>query len=230
VRPSKSRHEAAQDIKLRASEAPDSDIKQRCAVPGCQRLVMRAAGAGVSENLCRAHVEHKARHGSIWRKSLSAAQLKPYRKAAARWLEAIRTGPSPSDAMLAREAERRVDTLLSSAGPVVFVRFLADEPPEGRARQTAEVVAVMAALRGLEVRDPEYSVTQIGKAVHRMAGGYRQVMSYSGGKARLWQWHPEPRGHMLRSLGRMVRGAVEHGFGPQEVAAIAALANTPTSK
>jgi hypothetical protein len=72
------------DIKYRAGEIAESGAG--CMAWGCKRPTQRAAGKGLSEMYCKRHVEFKRRHGSSWRKSFSAAEMKPFRDAARRWM------------------------------------------------------------------------------------------------------------------------------------------------
>lgn len=232
----------ADDTQRRASAPPEDGRQHRCAAMGCSRLTQRSAADGLSHTYCSRHVEHIARHGSSWRKSLSAKELKPYRSAAAWFMKTHLStgitiaGPLP---IVAVEALARS---MADAGPVVISALLKDESGERRAKQVlarmrdggalpravlTDVLAVMAALRGLDglPRDDDYRTVQIAKIVHRHAGGYRKRIAYPDGGGRLWQWHPEPRGLALRHLGRLVLAIMDMGFSSAHVQAVADMAD-----
>ncbi len=217
-------------ITERASAPPDPHTRHRCIAAGCGKTTMRGEGRGLSYSYCRKHVEFIARHGSSWRKSLTGAELEPYRKAAASWLEASAEPAS------VRAAENEIWRMMAEAGPVIIAPYLHNEGPESRAKQVlarmrqrgvlprtvlVEALATAVAVRSLEgiPRDSEFWTVQVAKRVHRL--GSRFEVRNSGKVA--WSWHPQPRGHMLRHLGRMMVDALDKGFGPQEFGAIALL-------
>jgi hypothetical protein len=198
---------------------------------------MRGEGKGLSYSYCRKHVEFIARHGSSWRKSLTGAELEPYRKAASRWLEV--NGEKPA----VLNCETAIERMMVEAGPVIIAPQLHREGPESRARQVLarmrqhgvsprrvlrEALATAVAVRSLEgiPRDDEFWTVQVGKRVHRLGSAWRIVE----GRKVVFAWHPEPRGQMLRHLGRMIAEALDKGFGPEDFKTVAKLAATSRAK
>ncbi len=221
----------------RASAPPDPHTSHRCVAFGCGKTTMRGEGKGLSYSYCRKHVELIARHGSSWRKSLTGAELKQYRKAASRWLEANAGSP------FVQAADRAIEVMMAEAGPVIIAPHLHKEGPESRARQVlarmreygvsprsvlSEALAAAVAVRHLEgiPRDEEYWTVQVAKRVHRLGSSWR-IMH---GPKVAWRWHPEPRGQMLRHLGRMMMMALDKGLGAQELRAVASLAAQDSQK
>jgi hypothetical protein len=173
-----------------------------------------------------------ARHGSTWRKSLNSRDLKPYLRAATRWLKSNTASP------FVVMAESELGGLVNNAGPLIFAGLLRTLTPHEKALQALarlresgrplavvlqHVLAVMAALRGLEglPRDDDYHQCQIGKRVHRLAAGYKWDLTLPDGSQRRKMWHPEPRGQMLRHLTQMVLGVMRRAFSESDLKAIA---------
>lgn len=222
---------SANSTGARAKAPPDPNTRHRCIAAGCTKTTMRGAGEGLSYSYCRSHVDHIARHGSSWRKSLSGEELAPFRRAAKRWLEAHAAAP------LIAATLRRLDRMMVEAGPIIIAPYLHSESPQSRAKQTlarmrekgataltilTEALAVAVALRTLDgiPRDDDYHLTQLGKRAHRLGSAFTIKHGYKVA----WRWHPEPRGQVLRHLGRMMREALDHGLGRVELDAVAALA------
>ncbi len=126
---------------------------------------------------------------------------------------------------------------MREAGPTTIAPYLHEEAPESRAKQVLarmrdkgvsgrkaliEALGVAVALRTLDgiPRDREYWTVQLAKRVHRLGSAFR-IMH---GIKVAWQWHPEPRGQVLRHLGRMVEVALDKGFGEADFKAVAGLA------
>jgi hypothetical protein len=59
-----------------------------CRVIGCSKPTTSGAGKGLNSKFCRKHEDHYERHGSPYKRSYTAAQLAPHRKAALAWLVA----------------------------------------------------------------------------------------------------------------------------------------------
>jgi hypothetical protein len=224
----------APQIVDRASALPDPHTRHRCTAPGCGKTTMRGEGKGLSYSYCRKHVEFISRHGSSWRKSLTGAELVPYRRATSRWLEANAGSPE----VLATVAA--IERMMAEAGSVIIAPLLWRESPESRARQVLarmrvygvsprkvllEALATAVAVRSLDgiPRDDEFWSVQVAKRVHRLGSAWR-IMD---GRKVTFSWHPQPRGHLLRHLGGMMLEALDKGFGPQELGAIAGLAGEP---
>ena len=67
---------------------PNDDALRTCAIFGCGRPPQARAGRGLSLTHCRYHVQKRNRHGSFWKGTYSATDLKDYRRAAERYLKA----------------------------------------------------------------------------------------------------------------------------------------------
>src|SRR5262245_29442917 len=76
----------------------------------CGRPTARAARKGLNAFTCRYHQLHRQRHGSAWCKSPTAATLKPYIKAALRYVESHSKDPYVTSALSG------VRSLLDGAG------------------------------------------------------------------------------------------------------------------
>jgi hypothetical protein len=203
---------------LRATTA-DADA-YRCPIPGCGRPSQALAGRGLSLYHCRYHIQFKNRHGSLWKSSYRAAELRPYRRAAERYLKA-NAGEFWIAAAL--QALRR---LMDGAGPVERVsdvlHFLT--PPQKARAALARLrrreippermLAIHLAVTGAVAEDPigpggppnEYRLTQIAKAVHRLASGYDGFYGPRSAHER----YPRSSGLALRHLGRLIDQCCEH--------------------
>jgi hypothetical protein len=65
-----------------------------CRVMGCGEPTTAGAGKGLNRRFCRRHEDHYERHGSPYKRSYTAAQLAPHRKAAREWLVAHEDDPA----------------------------------------------------------------------------------------------------------------------------------------
>lgn len=186
---------------------------RRCAVLDCEYLTSISTRNGLNRAYCRRHEEHFRRHGSYSKRSYSASELRPYRKAALIALRAAR------DSQPVREAVERVGTLFQRAGRSVDAFRRAGLPPVERAWATwaslrvrevepLEVLAACMAVDMLHAEDPqperqkEYRQVQMAKLLHRMAGGTHKRWEQAGGSAIELHLHPHSRGMVLRHVGR----------------------------
>jgi hypothetical protein len=158
--------------------------------------------------------------------------LRPYRRAAERYLKAHR------EDFWINAALKALRSLMERAGPVERVsdvlHFLS--PPE-RARAALarlrrakippqRLLAIHLAVTAAVKEDPigprgppdEYRLTQIAKAVHRLASGYHAVY----GPGSRYDRYPRSAGLALRHLGRMLDECCEH-VAREHLAAILAL-------
>jgi hypothetical protein len=179
---------------------------------------MRAAGTGLAGFHCRKHVEHKARHGSHWHGTYSAAELKPYLAATTSYV-GLRT---KSDRFI-KAAINAIALLLEEAGPTEIATRLKGMSATRRARialarlRVADIkperfVAIVLAVTALIEEDPgshrtkEFRTVQIAKALHRLASGTHRVWEYEdgNGRTRRTELHAFPRssGPVLRLIGR----------------------------
>lgn len=191
-----------------------------CPIPGCGRPPQARAGRGFSLTHCRFHIQAKNRHGSFWKKTYSAATLRPYRRAAERF---IKTNPQDFWIVAAQNALRN---LMADSGPIeriVDVNELLSPAAKARASlarlRRAEVppvrllvayLAVAGALEEDSIRpggEPgEYRRVQAAKAVFRLASGYHAVY----GPNSRYDLYPRSGGLALRHLGRMLEDVCEH--------------------
>ena len=187
-----------------------------CCIFGCGRPTQAAAGRGLSLMHCRYHVQARNRHGSFWKKTYLASDLLPYRRAAEKYLKANRENFWIAAALVSLRG------LLAGSGPVDRIVDVLHMSPHLKARaalarmRRAEIpperllaihLAVSAAVRDDPIRPgdirDEYRLTQIGKAVARLASGQR--VSYGSGSR-----YPRSSGLALRHLGRMIEASCEH--------------------
>lgn len=186
---------------------------------------MRAAGIGLATFHCRKHVEHKARHGSHWHGTYSAAELKPYLTAAISYVR-LRT---ESDRFI-KAALSAVASLLEEAGPTEIATRLRGMSAPRRARialarlrvagiKPERLVAIALAIAALVEEDPgshrtkEFRTVQIAKALHRLASGTHKRWPFvdAYGRKRQTEMHAFPRssGQVLRIMGRAVEKECE---------------------
>lgn len=183
-----------------------------CIIPGCGRLTMKAAREGLAPHHCRKHVEHRARHGSYWLKTYTAAELKPYLTAANAYVRLL----AATDKFIAA-AIAGLRTTLDEAGPVEIATRLKGMSATKRAKiglarlRVAEVeperilcivLAVTAVAESNGHRPREFRTVQFAKAVHRLASGTGWVSS----KKRAY---PKSTGQVLRVMGRLLEKPCE---------------------
>jgi hypothetical protein len=183
-----------------------------CRVVGCQNPARAATGEGLDNRFCRPHAEHYARHGSPYRKSYTAPEVRPYRKAAADWIKANASDPWVVNAM------QRVRGLYATAGGHVEAFRLRGLSPEERAKAAwarlrkagVDPVKVLADVLAVEmiIRDDpqadhkrEFKEVQAAKLVHRMASGTHKRWG-EGASATELHVFPRSRGRVLRHLGK----------------------------
>ncbi len=207
-----------QEVRRRANE-PSSMFKN-CRVIGCKRPARAATQDGLDTRFCRAHADQYARHGSPYRKSYSAAELRPYRAAALAWLKA-----NESDRLVAN-AIQRVQSLYDHAGQHVEAFRLRGLSPRERSNAAwarlrkakidpRVVVAAWLAVEAIMRDDPqaerkrEFKQVQAAKLVHRLASGTHKVWSAAPSGAAEMHVYPASRGQVLRHVGADLEGAVE---------------------
>jgi hypothetical protein len=217
------------DIERRAT-APSHERPRKCPVIGCQRLTQRSGGSGLSEIYCKQHVEFRRRHGSSWKKSYSAAQLAPYRKAAHKWLKDHATDPNVTRVIGA------LDALIVDSGRAESANHARWKTPDGKARIAlarlreagkrgeqllAITLTIKATISATGPRgDTEFMQVQIAKMVHRLASGTHIKSAIYGNTSK----YPRPEGFVMRILGHMVEdigGIVADWETVQDVIAIA---------
>ena len=216
------RRRRRQDVAARAAY-PDT-MYSYCRVMGCGRPPTAALGKGLDRMYCRRHADHHERHGSYYKSSYTAAQLQPYRKAAASWLRANR------NERVVQLAVRAVEGLYRRAGPHVEAFRLRGLPPKERARAAwarlreakVDPKRVLAAWLAIELilrADPqaeqkvEFKRVQAAKLVHRMASGSHKRWERQRPDGRtvvqVLRKFPHSRGQVLRHLGEQMERAAE---------------------
>ncbi|MES0198045.1 hypothetical protein [Mesorhizobium sp. M0011] len=222
------KRERKNEVKARAAEP--SQMFRNCRVIGCAKPARAGTEDGLDTYFCRTHSDHYSRHGSPYKRSYTAKELAPYRKAANAWLEAN------AEDQWVRNAVDRVETLYRAAGPHLEAFRLRGQSPEARAKAAwarlrkakADPRRVVAAWLAVEMavaadpqadRKPEYKRVQTAKLVHRMASGtHKRWQSGPGGEQEL-HIYPRSRGRVLRHIGSDIEEAtallVEHTASPR---------------
>ncbi len=191
----------------------------RCAVLHCPRAPTGATTSGLNRHYCKAHEDQFERHGSYFKKSYTATQINPYRRAAFAWLEAH---AERRTVMVAVAAVRR---LYENAGRHVEAFRFRGLPPKERASaawarlREAGVdpglpLAALLAVAMIERDDTqpesrrEFRRVQVAKIVHRLASGShkRWPRELGGGRVGVTELHvfPQSRGRVLRIIGEQL--------------------------
>lgn len=205
--------------RIRAAKIDEVTI---CPVPGCGRKVERTMGTGLSLTHCRYHIQFRNRHGSFWKKSYSAAELRPYREAASRCTKCPHND-GPLGVALAN-----LQWMLDTSGPVkrVIDTFRLDPKSKARAaiarmrearvsplKLLINCIAVTAAVHNDPIRGggpaDYYRHVQIAKACRRTASGSHAVYGPGSRHDR----YPRSGGRFLPVLGKMIDEACGDGTG-----------------
>lgn len=192
--------------------------KAWCVVLGCERRTMLMSGKGLSGRYCKHHTQFKARHGSLWHRSYSATDLKPYLRAAISYINPrLLTKPATSIKnavdrvafMVECAPYERASSLrglpASTRADIAFGRF------RKRGVKPETLLAITLAVCALITDDPrsdktpEFRRVQIAKACHRRASGYHKVWSERS------SLHVFARstGRVLRIMGTMLETVCE---------------------
>lgn len=196
----------------------------RCRIFGCPNQTTAGTSKGLNRLYCRKHEEHLERHGSYQKKSYTATQINPYRRAAFEWLTLNR------EKTIVTLALRSIESLYHKAGLHVEAFRLAGRSPEDRARaawarlREAEVdpripLAAWLAVEMMLLDDPqaerkaEFKKVQAAKIIHRLASGIHKKWEreQSDGKVVTHELHkyPASRGRVLRHIGSQLEKAAE---------------------
>lgn len=201
-----------------------------CRVIGCPHPARAGTQNGLDKRYCRKHADHYSRHGSPYKRSYSAPELKPHRKTVRVWLNIHRDDPFVGNAV------QRIKGLYSRAGTHTEAFRLAGMSPSDRARNvwarlrdsSVEPLKVLEAWLVIVLAlkaDPqpdervEFCRVQAAKLVHRMSSGShkrweREVRVSPGSPAtrkEVTELHkyPHSRGRVLRILGKDIEDACE---------------------
>lgn len=217
-----------QEVKGRAAQP--NHMYGYCRIIGCNKPARAGTSDGLDERYCRSHAEHIQRHGSPMKKSYTAKDLAPYRRAALDWLLAH------EEDVWVQNAIQRVRTLYQQAGDHIEAFRLRGLTPLQRSmaalarlrKDSIDPRFVIAACLAVEVlvlddqhpaNEPEFKRVQIAKVVHRMASGShrtweREVVSSAWPGQRQvvteeMHVYPRSRGRVLRHLGQALESATE---------------------
>jgi hypothetical protein len=177
---------------------------------------MLMSGKGLSGRYCKHHIQFKSRHGSMWHKSYSAADLKPYLRAATSYINprlltdvSIRNAVDRLAFMIEgapyEQATRLRGLPATTRADIAFGRF------RKRGVKPETLLALTLAVHALITDDPradktpEFRRVQIAKAAHRRASGFHKVWSERS------SLHAFARstGRVLRILGKMLEERCE---------------------
>lgn len=214
------------DVAARARK--EDHMYRYCRVIGCNQPARAGTSNGLDRRYCRKHADHYSRHGSPYKRSYSAADLKPHRKTVRAWLMA------QSDDPFVRNAVQRIEGLYSRSGAHTEAFRLAGMCASERASKAwarlressvepfKVIEAWLVVLLAIK-NDPqpdessEFRRVQAAKLVHRMASGShrrweREVPVSPGSPAtrkEVTELHkyPHSRGRVLRIMGEDIEEA-----------------------
>ncbi|MBP1097487.1 hypothetical protein JOE50_008017 [Bradyrhizobium japonicum] len=212
------RQRRKREVQARASEP--SHMFRHCKVVGCRRPARAGTADGLDTRFCRAHADHRARHGSPYSRSFRAAEINPFRRAAIEWLLTHQNDRWVSNAV------ERVTGLYKSGGPYEEAFRLRGLPPRERAwkawarlrHQKVDPYLVIAAWLAVELivkhdvraeDRQEFKRVQAAKIVHRLASGTHKLWNGVGGRKTELHVYPASRGLVLRYIGKDLEEAVE---------------------
>lgn len=208
----------------------------KCAVPGCDRTATAAAELRIASYHCRYHVQRRARHGSHWCTTYSAAELKLYQISASLWIEAHISYKGT------RAALGSLDDLLRFAGPASPAMNLRGVSAAKRAsvafarlrESNVEAQRILAIFLGVAAliqddlgshRVREFRIVQVAKATHRLASGTHrrwEVWRPNGPPVHVeMHTYPKSSGLVLRRIGEAIEEACQY-IPPSAVADIIA--------
>lgn len=219
------RSRRAQTIKRRVASTHSTDFHATCAIPACGRPTMRAAGVGLAPFHCRRHVEHRARHGSLWRTSFRASELRPFVTAAIAYV-GLRASNDKfiaaaigdmrrvlEDAGLVEIATRLKGMSATKRAKIGLARLRVEGVPPQRIVSIVLAVAALIEADATAPRAKEFQTVQTCKAVHRLASGTHRVWVVEDhqGRKRRTEMHafPKSTGRVLREMGQMLEKPCE---------------------
>jgi hypothetical protein len=177
---------------------------------------MLVTGKGLSGRYCKHHIEFKARHGSVWHRSYSAGDLKPYLQAATSYINPrLPTAPAFANPSIKNAVDRLA--FMIEAAPYEQATRLNGLPASTRAEiafgrfrkrgvKPETLLIITLAVCALITDDPradkthEFRQVQTAKACHRRASGFHRVWSE---RASLHVF-ARSTGRVLRILGKLL--------------------------
>ena len=200
-----------------------------CRVVGCPNPARAGTDKGLDTRFCRKHADHYSRHGSPYKRSYTAKELAPHRKAVRAWLK-----QNASDRWV-QNAIQRIRGLYDRSGPHVEAYRLAGMSPHERSRaawarlraagvdplkvlEAWLVVGRMITADPQPVETDEFRRVQAAKIVHRLASGshkrwVREVPRMVGvvnipiKEVVELHKYPQSRGRVLRFIGADIEEA-----------------------
>lgn len=197
---------------------------QQCRVIGCTQPTSASAQEGLNQRFCRKHEDFYKRHGSYYRTSYKAHEIKPYFNLALEWLRAHQALPTVHRAILA------VKALYKNGGQHIEAFRLRGLTPHERARaawarlRQAQIdpmrpLAASLAIELMTLHHPDaehnthFKRVQKAKVIHRMASGTHKSWERTeyDGKTRVTEIHiyPRSRGRVLVHMGQDIELASE---------------------
>lgn len=196
-----------------------------CAIPGCGRPTMKAAREGLAPHHCRRCIEHRQRHGSVWRTSFKASELRPYITAATayvglwaandKFIAAAITdmGRALEDAGPVEIATRLKGMSATKRAKIGLARLRVEGVPPQRIVSIVLAVSTLIQADSTAPRTKEFRRVQIAKSCHRLASGTHRVWIIEDhqGRKRRTEMHafPKSTGRVLREMGRMLEQPCE---------------------
>jgi hypothetical protein len=152
-------------VRTRASEPQAHALHRYCTACASGTLTEAAAGRGLSQRFCHRCRLRLARHGSAFRMSYSAEDMKPFLVAAQKWLK------QQQDNSMVKRVEASLSSLLSAAGkPQIATRMV----------RTSAVAKATNALAKLRLRGVKPS------RIICMAIATQAIAESRGERGRLW--------------------------------------------
>lgn len=200
-----------------------------CRVVGCPNPARAGSDKGLDTRFCRKHADHYSRHGSPYKRSYTAKELAPHRKAVRAWLK-----QNASDRWV-QNALQRIRGLFDRSGPHVEAYRLAGMSPQERSRAAwarlraagvdpLKVLEAWLVVDRMITADPqpvetdEFRRVQAAKIAHRLASGshkrwVREVPRMVGvanipiKEVTELHKYPHSRGRVLRLIGADIEEA-----------------------
>jgi hypothetical protein len=207
-----------EEVKRRAAEP--SHMFKMCRVIGCKKPARAGTADGLDTRFCRSHADHRARHGSPYKRSFTAGEINPHRRTAIEWLL------EHENDRWVRNAVERVEGLYRRGGAYEEAFRLRGLTPAERATKAwarlrhhkiaplmlvAAWLAVEMAISNdtQSVDSREFKWVQAAKIVHRMASGTHKRWTDGPAGGQELHVYPASRGQVLRLMGRDLQNAVE---------------------
>jgi hypothetical protein len=195
-----------------------------CRESGCPNPTTAGTNKGLNRLYCRQHEDHFERHGSYFKRSYTASEINPYRRAALKWIN------QNEDKFFVSLAILKVQALYQHSGQHIAAFRLRGLKPEERAKvawarlrekavNPRVPLSVWLAVEMIILDDPEpvrkneFKWVQAAKIIHRQASGTHKRWEHESADGRVWieEMHKYPisRGLVLRHIGRQLEKTAE---------------------